>query len=157
MGRSARLPVRVYVAGSIMETVRDQNWRVEWKEWLKNLDLGIVVVDPVIERGGLGIGDLANEENRAYIRRNDRMLVESCHVLLIVHDLKVFSIGTWVEMAWARDKWLYIVLFVPNPDIVSKIRARNAFLQTCNRIIFDDRDGLRQVFENFQSFEQKLL
>lgn len=157
MGGDKHLPIRVYVAGSIAETLDAQEWRVEWKKQLESMDLGLVVVDPLIEREGRGFGEVAYEENTAYILINDRLLLESCHVLLIISDLVTPTVGTWVELAWARDKGLYIILFVTNPDYPEKRRLNLLLRRMCDKIIFGDKGELRQTFEHFQHYDRKLL
>ncbi|GAF82768.1 unnamed protein product, partial [marine sediment metagenome] len=145
MGRDESFPIRVYVAGSIAATLEEQSWRREWKKWLESLDLGLVVLDPVIEKDGRTYKE-PHDEIVAYVVTTVRILVESCYVLLIVHDLEKFSVDTWVEMAWAFNKGLYIILFVTNPDYPEKRTIRCAFRRRmCDEIIYNDREELRRV------------
>lgn len=147
-----QVKIRLYLAGSIAASLDNQHWRSQWKAWLESLDLNIQVVDPLIERGALELGDQANRQNIGYIVRNDRMLLESCHVLLIVTDLVTPTAGTWVEMAWADDKNLHIILFVTSDEYTSK-KPLSAFLRAmCDEIIVDDIAQLEQILRNFQRF-----
>lgn len=148
--------VRAYVAGSIANSLGNQHWRVEWKEWLESL--GIDAVDPLIDRGAYVTGRTANPCNTAYIVSKDRLLLESCQVLLIVNDLETFSVGTWVELAWAWEKGLYTILFVTDPYYTSRDMVENAFLQRmCDTIICSGKEELRQLLESFFKFERKML
>lgn len=116
------------------------------------------MVDPLLSRGARSLIGVANPQNRAYIFSQDRLLVESCHILLIVHDLETHSVGTWVELTWARDKGLYTILFVTNPKYTSGDQIGNAFLQRmCDTTIFSDpeREKLRGLLGNFAAWGRK--
>jgi nucleoside 2-deoxyribosyltransferase len=151
------LPIMVYVAGSIAESLDNQAWRIEWKKWLESLKVGLIVKDPLIERKSKDLGSNPTSEGIAYVVRNDRLLVESCHVLLIVTDMVTPTIGTWVEMGWAFDKGMFIILYVENDDYPKTKRVRSAFpRRMCDHIIYNDLRMLNRIFENMQFSERRL-
>ena len=88
-----------------------------------------------IEVYGAGFGDSpiipqnCTQEYKGVITAYDLRKIRECDILLVVADLDTFCAGTMMELEYARQLGLYIILLCPDP-------LKNIFLETfCNKII----------------------
>lgn len=75
------------------------------------------------------IGPNSTPEYKGVISAFDYRKIRECDILLVVADLDTFCAGTMMELEYARQQGLYIILLCPDP-------LKNIFLESfCNKII----------------------
>ena len=94
--------MRIYLAGPIFQC--EDHEAINWREAAKAELDGFEVIDPM-ERDYRG----ATDENYKKIVEDDKVLIDSCDILLVNH-LKP-SVGTSMEIlyAWERGKKVYLI------------------------------------------------
>jgi nucleoside 2-deoxyribosyltransferase len=75
-----------------------------------------------IEVYGAGFGDSpiippnCSDDYKGVITAYDLRKIRECDILFVVADLETFAAGTCMELEYARQQGLYIILLCPNPD-----------------------------------------
>jgi nucleoside 2-deoxyribosyltransferase len=60
------------------------------------------------------IGPDTNIERKKVIVAYDLTVLRGCDILLVISDLDTFALGTMMEMEYARQLGLYIILYCPS-------------------------------------------
>jgi nucleoside 2-deoxyribosyltransferase len=96
------MKMKIYLAGPIFQC--EDSECINWREEVKHRLNGYQIIDPM-ERDYRGVTD----ENYKEIVEQDKVLIDSCDILLVNHIKP--SVGTSMEIlyAWERKKQVLII------------------------------------------------
>jgi nucleoside 2-deoxyribosyltransferase len=106
-----------------------------------------------IEVYGAGFGDSpiippnCSDDYKGVITAYDLRKIRECDILFVVADLETFAAGTCMELEYARQQGLYIILLCPN-------KLKNIFLETFANVIIHNSEELEKLLADITRGEK---
>jgi len=144
--------MKVYLSGQIHKGEAAFHYSQQWREWAEEVcsKWGFTAVNPIADR-------LSTDDNyRSLIPDRDLMLLRDCDIMVVNWMKKVHSVGTAMEMVYAKMWDIPVVVFaddvndIPHLDRDPWIRQHNS----CDFIRVFSLENFEDVLDWFSSSTQ---